>query len=125
MNEIYYAGMALVSVLLVLQVWLMIDHIKLKRNYRSLTEHLNNHNLDIVGLCTTSVNLENRLAEATQFINELTEKIRHFEQREEEAKPYHAVIQMVKSGAEVSELTQKFGISRDEAVLLIRLHGAK
>lgn len=125
MNEILYAGFAVLSIILILLVWLMVDHIKLKRSYRALAEHLNNHNLDIVGLCAASVGVDNRLAETTELLKELTEKINDFEQREEEAKPYHAIIQKVRSGAEVAELTQKFGISRDEAVLLIRLHGAK
>ncbi|WP_404356817.1 DUF2802 domain-containing protein [Methylotuvimicrobium sp. KM1] len=125
MNEILYAGLAVLSVMSILLVWLTVDHIKLKRNYRALAKHLNNHNLDIVGLCSASVGVDNRLAETAELLKELTEKINDFEQREEEAKPYRAIIQKVRSGADAAELIQKFGISRDEAVLLIRLHGAR
>ncbi|MBE0437501.1 MAG: DUF2802 domain-containing protein [Methylomicrobium sp.] len=125
MNEILYAGLAVLSVMSILLVWLTVDHIKLKRNYRALAEHLNNHNLDIVGLCSASVGVDNRLAETAELLKELNKKINDFEQREEEAKPYHAIIQKVRSGADAAELIQKFGISRDEAVLLIRLHGAR
>lgn len=125
MNEILYAGLAVLGIMAILLVWLAIDHIRLKRSYRSLAEHLNNHNRDIVGLCTTSVDVDNHLSEIAERLKELSEKVRDFESREEEAKPYHAIIQRVRSGADVAELTQKFGISRDEAVLLIRLHGAK
>jgi len=35
------------------------------------------------------------------------------------------VIQRVRQGADVAELMQQFGLSRDEAVLLIRLHGTQ
>lgn len=126
MTEILIPGLAaILGVMLIFLLWLTMDHLKLKRNYRALAEHLNNHNKDIVGLCTASVGVDSRLAEANAMINELSEKIADFEQREEEAKPYHAIIQKVRSGADVAELTQKFGISRDEAVLLIRLHGSK
>lgn len=126
MTEILIPGLAaILGVMLIFLLWLTMDHLKLKRNYRALAEHLNNHNKDIVSLCTASVSVDSRLAEADAMIDELSEKIADFEQREEEAKPYHAIIQKVRSGADVTELTQKFGISRDEAVLLIRLHGAK
>lgn len=125
MNEILYAGLAVMCVISILLVWLTFDHIKLKRRYRALAEHLNNHNLDIVGLCSASVGVDNRLAETAELLKELTEKIDDFEQREEESKPYHAIIQKVRSGADVAELTQEFGISRDEALLLIRLHGGQ
>lgn len=126
MTEILIPGLAaILGVMLIFLLWLTMDHLKLKRNYRALAEHLNNHNKDIVGLCTASVGVDSRLAEANAMINELSEKIADFEQREEEAKPYHAIIQKVRGGADVAELTQKFGISRDEAVLLIRLHGSK
>lgn len=126
MTEILIPGLAaILGVMLIFLLWLTMDHLKLKRNYRALAEHLNNHNKDIVSLCTASVSVDSRLAEADAMIDELSEKIADFEEREEEAKPYHAIIQKVRSGADVAELTQKFGISRDEAVLLIRLHGAK
>lgn len=125
MDDFLFAGLAVLCVILILLVWLAVDHLKLKRDYRALAEHLNNHNRDIVGLCSASVGVDNRLAEADALLKELSEKIADFEQREEEAKPYHAIIQKVRSGADVAELTRKFGISRDEAVLLIRLHGAK
>ena len=126
MTEILITGFAaLLGVMLILLAWLTIDHLKLKRNYQALAEHLNNHNRDIVGLCSASVGIDNRLAEADALLKELSEKIADFEQREEEAKPYHAIIQKVRSGADVAELMQKFGVSRDEAALLIRLHGAQ
>ncbi|GAB4264357.1 MAG: hypothetical protein Kow0065_15090 [Methylomicrobium sp.] len=120
------AGFAIaLAVMFIALVWLTIEHFKLKRNYRAIAEHLNNHNRDIVGLCTASVGIDNRLLQMEMAIDDLAKKIADFEQREEEAKPYHAIIQRVRNGADAAELMQKFGISRDEAGLLIRLHGSK
>lgn len=42
---------------------------------------------------------------------------------EQQSQPYYNAIQQVRDGATEEELIQQFGLSRDEAVLLMRLHG--
>jgi len=43
-------------------------------------------------------------------------------QQQQESQPYYDAIQRVREGATEGELIQQFGLSRDEAVLLMRLH---
>lgn len=42
---------------------------------------------------------------------------------QQDNQPYYSAIQGVRDGATIDELMQQFGLSRDEAVLLSRLHG--
>ncbi len=44
---------------------------------------------------------------------------------EQFVQPYQQAIQAVKQGMDVEQLMQDFALSRDEALLLIRLHGCK
>ncbi len=46
-------------------------------------------------------------------------------QSEQPVQPYQQAIKAVKEGVSTDELMQQFSLSRDEALLLIRLHGGK
>ncbi|PKM11700.1 MAG: DUF2802 domain-containing protein [Gammaproteobacteria bacterium HGW-Gammaproteobacteria-3] len=138
MSDYLLTGFAALMVMLVLVVWLLIDHIRLKRRYRILAEHVNNHNRDIAGLCTAAVTVDSRLSGADDVLQSLSAKLADYDIREEleqivrEDKPesgddaepsYQNAIARARAGADAAELMQRFGLSRDEAALLIRLHG--
>jgi hypothetical protein len=131
MTHFLLAGLAALIVIFALVVWLIIEHVKLKRQFRILADHVNNHNRDIAGLCSAAVTVDTRLTGADDLLKTLAEKLSDYELKEEADQtysadqPYHNVIQRVRQGADVAELMQQFGLSRDEAVLLIRLHGAQ
>lgn len=125
MTHYLLAGLAVLIVIFALIAWLIVEHLKLKRQYQILTDHVNNHNRDIAGLCSAAVTVDNRLSGADDSLKTLAEKLADYELREEAEQPYHNVIQQVRQGADAAELMQKFGLSRDEAVLLIRLHGTQ
>ena len=125
MSHFLLAGFTAILVIFVMVVWLIIQYIKLKREFMSLAEHVSNHNRDIAGLCSAAVTVDTRLAETDDLLQRLAEKVTEYERQEEAAQPYHSVIQQVRNGADVAELVKNFGLSRDEAVLLIRLHSGK
>lgn len=129
MTHFLLAGLAALIVIFALVVWLIIEHLKLKRQYRILADHVSNHNRDIAGLCSAAVTVDSRLTGADDLLQTLAEKLSDYELKDEAEQtcytdhPYHEVIQRVRQGADVAELMQRFGLSRDEAVLIIRLHG--
>ena len=126
MTHFLLAGLAMLFIVIfALIAWLIIAYLKLKRQYRILADHVNNHNRDIAGLCSAAVTVDARMTGADELLNALVEKLSDDEIEEDAEQPYQNAIQRVRQGANAAELMQKFGLSRDEAVLLIRLHGSQ
>ena len=113
-----------VAIVIVL-VWLVRSHLKLKHNYRILADIVHGHNNDIADLCTAVLTADGRIAATDEQMSALCAKIADYQHNEPSTHPYSLVIQKVRSGASVSELMQNAGLSQDEAALLIRLHGSK
>ena len=106
-------------------VWLVRTHLKLKHDYQILANIVHGYNNDIADLCTAVMTADGRIADTDEQISVLCAKIADYQHNEPSTHPYSLVIQKVRSGASVSELMQKSGLSQDEAALLIRLHGSK
>lgn len=119
--------LGIVSVILLLiiiaLVWLIRDRFKLKKELQQLTDYLNRNNRDIAGLCSAAITIDARLAASSEQIHELNQKIIDNQRTEASSQPYYSVIQKIRAGASVADLMQNSGLSRDEAVLLMRLHG--
>lgn len=115
-------GATLVLVILIL-LWLVFAYARLKRELQFLKDYAERNNKDIAGLCSAAITVDTRLQERDQLIKELQQKLTQLNTVETTAQPYHSVIQKVRSGADLNELMQNCGLSRDEASLLIRLHG--
>ena len=113
-----------VAIVIVL-VWLVRSHLKLKHNYRILADIVHGHNNDIADLCTAVLTADGSIAATNEQVSALCAKIADYQHNEPSTHPYSLVIQKVRSGASVSELMQNSGLSQDEAALLIRLHGSK
>jgi len=129
MNEVLLiiAIVIIVSVIIVL-VWLIIEYKKLKQKVTILSSEIERNNKDIAGLCTAAVSVDNRLTDSHDQLTEIVNKVTDFEQYEQQtiqAQPqsYDDAIQRIRNGASVEELTKQCGLSQDEAVLLIGLHG--
>ena len=105
-------------------VWLVFQHRKLKQDFNFLSDYVERNNRDIAGLCSAAVSVDSRLSDNNEQLNDIVEKVTDFEQHEPQAsQPYHSAIQMVRNGSNAEELIQQYGLSREEAMLLIRLHG--
>ena len=113
-----------VSIVIVL-VWLIRTHLKLKHDYQILADLVHGHDNDIADLCAAVLTADGRMAATDEQISNLCAKISDYQHNEASTHPYSLIIQKVRSGASVSELMQNSGLSQDEAALLIRLHGSK
>ncbi len=109
-----------------LLVWLLLEHRRLQREHRALRDFVQRNNQDIAGLCSAAVSVDKHLRSNAQQILELLDKIGHEQHtgHEQPDQPYRHAIQSARSGADIDELIQDYGLSHDEAVLLIRLHVA-
>jgi hypothetical protein len=106
-------------------VWLVRTHLKLKHDYQVLADVVHGNNNDIADLYAAALTADGRIAVTDEQISVLCAKISDYQHNEPSTHPYSQIIQKVHSGASVSELMQNSGLSQDEAVLLIRLHGSK
>jgi hypothetical protein len=116
---------AILLLVIILLFWLMIERSRLKRELTMLTEYVNRNNTDIAGLCSAAITIDTRLGDYEERLEDLSQIVSELHRTEIAAQPYHSVIQKIRAGASVTELMQNSGLSRDEAVLLIRLHGTK
>jgi hypothetical protein len=105
--------------------WLAREHLKLKRDYRALTDTVHGNSADIADLCAATLSVDGYMAAMDERINAVSAKPPARPPAEITGHPYSQTIQKVRGGASVSELMQNSGLSQDEAALLIRLHGAK
>jgi len=117
-------GMTIVIVIIF--VGLLLQHKKLKQEYRVLEAIVERNSKDIAGLCSAAVTVDNRMLGNDQLLKGIAEKLTKYEERGYEAgnttQPYHSAIQKIHQGATAEELVKECGVSRDEAMLLIRLH---
>ncbi len=105
-------------------IWLIIENKKLKLQITTLSEEVERNNKDIAGLCSAAVSVDNRLIDSRDQLKEIVNKVADFKQYEQQTEqPYQDAIQRIRKGADVEELTKQCGLSQDEAVLLVRLHG--
>lgn len=106
-------------------VWLVIQNQKLTREYNALSEYVARSSRDIASLCSAAVAVDNRMLSTDEVVRDLVEKIADYAQSEQSSQPYHSAIQQARNGASIEDLMQTSGLSRDEAALLIRLHGGE
>ncbi|MGD0959033.1 MAG: DUF2802 domain-containing protein [Methylomonas sp.] len=126
-----------------IRLWKAVKN--LKRDHSLLADQLRRQNDDIAGLCSAALAIDQHLYRSdTQMhtfnstLNEMQEFLvrAHAEQQraasvysnEQEAAPkpaenYDNVIAKIRNGAGIDELMKECGLTRDEAVLLSRLHG--
>ncbi len=105
-------------------VWLVQEQKNLRQDYKTLSDSIERNNRDIAGLCSAAVTVDTKLSDFDKQAKDLLEKIDNFEQYEQQTgQPYHSAIQRVRNGADAAELIQQCGLSKEEAMLLIRMQG--
>lgn len=120
----------IVIVLVVLALVRM--HWKLRQDFRLLAANLKASHHDIAGLCSAALTVNSRITTSEEQLSALSSALADYQQNkladqlqaESADTTYSAVIQKVRAGANVNELMHNCGLSRDEAALLIRLHGS-
>ncbi len=115
---------ALVNALFTLSLWR--SHKRLKQKYAILSESVERNVKDIAGLCSAALHVDSKLTDSYDQLQDIAEQVAEIPEYEEpSSQPYHSAIQKVRNGADAEELIQQCGLSREEAILLIRLHGNK
>lgn len=113
-----------------LLIWLVLSHRRLQHEHRALHDFVQRNNQDIAGLCSAAVSVDDHLHSNAQQMLELLDKIgqeQHSAQQQQGGQsdqPYRNAIHSARNGADIEELMRDFGLSHDEAVLLIQLHAA-
>lgn len=133
MTNFYFWMTGVLGILMIaLLLWVMADRRKIKKEFQALSNIVNRSNRDIAGMCTAAISVDERLGMMDARLKEyalalkgVQAKLADVKKIEATPNPYSEVIQKVQAGATMSELMQNFGLSGDEATLLIRLHGAK
>ena len=126
-NILLVTFLTIILVITGVLVRLMLGYKKLRQDYIILSEHVERNNKDIAGLCSAAVSVDSKLSDNNAQLNGIVEKVTDFELHElheqQASQPYYDAIQKVRNGAVAEELIQQCGLSREEAMLLIRLHG--
>ncbi len=121
--------MMLIAVVL---VWLLREYKKLKQDYRLLADQLQHNKEDVAGLCAAAVMVDQHLIANDARVNTILDAINAYPptpqpislvNQDDQTQGYDEVIQKIRRGANVEELVKTCGLTRDEAVLLVRLHG--
>jgi uncharacterized protein YbcI len=126
MTQIFLIALAhAVVTIVVALVWLVRAHLKLKGNYRILFENVQGNAQDIAGLYASLATSESRLASAEEQLLALSSRAAAVQPVDEQSPdPYSTIIHKVRNGASIDDLMRECNLCRDEAVLLIRLHGS-
>ncbi len=134
MNDITlfaFAGVVTLVLLMALGlIRLWREQNKLKHDIQALDKKLQGCIDDVVGLCSAAVTVDKRLTVNESRLNDVfgsislqqTQTEYHEIVEEDEPQGYDLAIEKIRAGADVEELVKSCGLTRDEAVLLVRLH---
>lgn len=130
MNEALLAlTLTTLIVLTGLLFWLFLEQRRLKRTCRELEQAVGRNSKDIAGICSAAVSVDSRLQGNDERLRAIAAKLAQKDKPggadNSSSQPYHLAIQRIHRGAGPDELVRECGLSRDEAVLLISLHGLK
>lgn len=98
-------------------------HRKLKLEHKLMLEQMASLNRDLAGLCSAAVRVDTRLAESNIQVNSLVERIDNYGSDDIVSSAYQSVIEKVQEGISEQDIIKECGLSREEAALLIKLHG--
>lgn len=96
---------------------------RLQRELRDLRDEVRMLKTDMKALFTGAAGMGSHLAQVEGRIKGLTERHDPVDFHEPGMQNYNQAIDMVQRGADVDEVMRRCGLLREEAELLIRLHG--
>jgi cell division protein FtsL len=109
----------------VMLLWLARTHLKLRKEVEALHTMVRKTGQEIASLASFEIAADSRLAIVDGQLRALSAKLSAVQQNEQSVNPYHVIIQKIRHGASVEELMRDCSLCRDEAVLLMRLHGSE
>lgn len=130
-NTLLLSLISAIICLLFVVLWLWRHLQQLQLRLDDLERMVNRSNEDIAGLCSAAVTVDNRILGADKKLKSIVEKLAQYRHQGDastqhsSASSYQNVIQKIRQGADADELVRDYGLSREEAVLLIRLNAAR
>ena len=139
-SELMIGAVALITSLFI-ALFGMIFHlmrrvIKLEQTINDLESQLQSGSHDVAGLCSAALVVDRRLAHQEALLKDLqntvnlglsktmpTPEIENEDELEPDVEGYDKAIQLIKRGTDLETLVKRCGVTRDEAMLLLRLHG--
>ncbi|TAN46393.1 MAG: DUF2802 domain-containing protein [Methylococcaceae bacterium] len=95
----------------------------LRQEMAGMARRLSNQADDIAGLCSAALSVDQRLVQSEKRLGDLFDWMESQKTQEKLNQPYHSAIDLIRRGGDVAQLVSQCGISREEAALLLRLHG--
>jgi hypothetical protein len=119
-------GIVTVSVLFVLSVLVltvaMTNLLRSQRTSRHLHQELAQLRSDMRALTTSSVGVGGRVLELERRLRRLAQRQEEFDIYESANQPYEHAIAMARKGADVKDIEDMCGVSRNEAELIQMMH---
>lgn len=138
MNEpifLVLAGIVLALFVLVAAALVLLwrQQKRLKQECQFLRSQLQRSIDDVAGLCAAAIAVDKRLSESESHLSQMLDAINAPESlqnelgvtEEDPQGGYASAIEKIHLGASLDELVKTCGLTRDEAVLLMRLHGQR
>ncbi|MGH8547128.1 MAG: DUF2802 domain-containing protein [Methylococcales bacterium] len=129
MNGILVTALPIVSLGVTVVLGLLVIHLwrvstRLRSEMRFVQVAISAFGNDIAGLCQAGVCQDNRISDQGQQLQKLAERMHDLGRQDPAGQSFHAAIAAARKGADVQVLIGQYGITRDAAELLIRLHGS-
>jgi Flp pilus assembly protein TadB len=119
-------GLAMVSVLFVVSAVVLCVALwsvaRSQRQTRLLRKELTQLRSDIRALTTSSVGVGGRVLELERRLRRLAQRQEEFDIYESANQPYEHAIAMARKGADVKQIEEMCGVSRNEAELIQMMH---
>ncbi len=93
--------------------------------FHLLQREIESLNQTLSGLCSGAVGVDRRILRLEQKERHLEERQAHLEQQKTSDSPYGDAIAKARQGMPVEQLMLEYGLSRNEAELLVSLHGER
>lgn len=122
-NWMILVGFIINALLIAVVYWLM------DRRYRSEVDKLNQEMVELKrslnALCSSAVGVDRRMGLLEQYNRDLQQHQETIGQQTKSDHPYVDAIKVAQKGATANQLVDEFEISRNEADLIVMLHGVK
>lgn len=96
------------------------------KRIKELGKQVDQLSANINALCASAVGVDRRVIKLERSGRDLIHRQEHIESSQQSGdRPYGEAIEMVHNGAGASKLIEALGMSRNEAELLVMVHGVK
>ena len=114
------------SIVLLLVGGLTAITLRMNNQKNRLTAELDTLRQDFRALCAGAVGVDKRVFRLEQRGRDLLQRLENFELRyDNPARPYGEAIHSVQKGASADRLIEEYGLTENEAELIVMLHGIK